>query len=166
MARGGASLARGLALLAAVAASAHAQSAPADGARIDSIFRAYGATGPGCSVGVSRRGEVVLARAYGMADLEHDVPNTATTIFEAGSVSKQVTAASVVLLALDGKLALDDDVRKYLPELPTYEAPITIRHLLNHTSGLRDWGNVSEIGGWPRGTRVYTNELALDVARR
>jgi CubicO group peptidase (beta-lactamase class C family) len=133
-------------------------------ARVDSVFRAYDATTPGCSVGISQRGQVAYTHAYGLADLEHDVPNTAETIFEAGSVSKQLTAASVVLLALDGKLSLDDNVRKYLPELPTYDAPITIRHLLNHTSGLRDWGNVASIGGWPRGTRTYTNDIALDIA--
>ena len=77
-----------------------------------------------------------------MADLEHDVPNTPDTIFEAGSVSKQFTAAAVLLLARDGKLSLDDPVRKYIPELPDYGAPLTIRHMLNHTSGLRDWGSV------------------------
>ena len=85
-----------------------------------------------------------------MADLEHDVPNTPDTIFEAGSVSKQFTAAAVLLLARDGKLSLDDPVRKYIPELPDYGAPLTIRHMLTHTSGLRDWGSVAGIAGWPR----------------
>lgn len=157
----------------AVTSRAGAQGAVAQGVvgqgavpAIDSIFAAFGPTGPGCSVGVSRNDSVTVARAYGLADLEHDVPNTTTTIFEGGSLSKQVTAAAITLLALDGKLSLDDDARKYLPELPTYEAPITLRHLLNHTSGLRDWGNVADYGGWPRTTRVYTNELALDIARR
>ncbi|AHG92456.1 beta-lactamase (plasmid) [Gemmatirosa kalamazoonensis] len=136
------------------------------GAGLDSIFRAYARTdGPGCAVGVSRKGEPLVERAYGMADLEHDVPNTPRTVFEAGSVSKQFTAGAVVLLALDGKLSLDDDVRRWLPELPDYGTPITIRHLLNHTSGLRDWGSVAELGGWPRGTRAYTNDLVLDIAR-
>ena len=134
--------------------------------RLDSIFRAYGGALPGCAVGVSQRGQPAVERAYGMADLEHDVPNVPGTVFEAGSVSKQVTAGAVVLLALDGKLSLDDDVRRYLPELPDYGTPITIRHMLNHTSGLRDWGSMAALGGWPRGTRVYTNDLALDIARR
>ena len=81
----------------------------------------------------------MLAKGYGSADLEHDIPITAETIFEAGSVSKQFTAAAVLLLARDGKLSLDDPVRKYVPELPDYGTPVLIRHMLNHTSGLRDW---------------------------
>jgi len=101
-----------------------------------------------------------------MADLEHDVPNRPDTIFEAGSVSKQFTAAAVLLLARDGKLSLDDPVRKYIPELPDYGTPITIRQMLQHTSGLRDWGNVEDIAGWPRGTRVYTHAHVLDILGR
>ena len=77
-----------------------------------------------------------------MADLEHDVALRPDSIFEAGSVTKQFTAAAVLLLAQQGKLSIDDPVRKYFPELPDYGAPLTIRHLLNHTSGLRDWGSV------------------------
>ena len=104
---------------------------------IDAVFAEHdGTRTPGCAVGVSIAGEPVLLRAYGMADLEHDVPNTAETVFEPGSVSKQFTAAATVLLALDGKLSFDDDIRKYIPELPDYGEPVTIRHLLNHTSGL------------------------------
>ena len=110
-----------------------------------------------------RGGKPVLAKGYGMADLEHDVPITPDTIFEAGSVSKQFTAAAVLLLARDGKLSLDDPVRKYIPELPDYGAPLTIRHMLNHTSGLRDWGSVAGIAGWPRTTRVHTHAHVLDI---
>ncbi len=105
----------------------------------------------------------MLEKAYGMADLEHGVPNRTDTIFEAGSVSKQFTAAAVLLLARDGKLSLDDPVRKYVPELPEYAMPITIRQMLHHTSGLRDWGSVEWIAGWPRGTRVYTHAHVLDI---
>jgi CubicO group peptidase (beta-lactamase class C family) len=86
-------------------------------------------------VGVSIKGRSVLERAYGMADLEHDVKNAPDTIFEAGSVSKQFTAAAVLLIAREGKLSLDDPVRKHIPELPDYGAPLTIRHMLTHTSG-------------------------------
>ena len=158
-----------VALLLSVSASAVAQrpggTLTDPGSRIDSVFRAFGASSPGCAVAVSQRGTVVTQKAYGMAHLEHGVPNTPATIFEAGSVSKQVVAAAVVLLALDGKLSLDDDVRTYLPELPDYGAPITIRHLINHTSGLRDWGSMAALGGWPRGTRVYSNDLVLHIAR-
>ena len=101
-----------------------------------------------------------------MADLEHDVPNAPDTIFEAGSVSKQFTAAAVLLLARDGKLSIDDPVRKYVPELPDYGVPLTIRHMLTHTSGLRDWGEVAGIAGWPRGTRVHTHAHVLDILSR
>ena len=111
-------------------------------------------------------GAPVLTRAYGMADLEHDVPNTPDTIFEAGSVSKQFTAAAVALLARDGKLSLDDPVRKYIPEVPDYGVPLTIRHMLQHMSGLRDWGSLEGIAGWPRGTRVYTHDHVLDIVSR
>src|SRR5439155_18563815 len=116
-------------------------------ARVDAVFARWTAATPGCAAGVAVDGRPVLARAYGMADLEHDVRNTTDTIFEAGSVSKQFTAAAVLLLARDGKLSLDDPVRKYIPEVPDYDAPLTVRHMLNHTSGLRDWGNVAQIGG-------------------
>jgi CubicO group peptidase (beta-lactamase class C family) len=124
------------------------------------------ATSPGCAVGIDRAGSPRFTRAFGLADLEYDIPNKPETIFEAGSVSKQFTAAATVLLALDGKLDLADDVRKYVPELPAYERPITIRHLLNHTSGLRDWGEVAQLAGWPRETRVHTHDHVLDILTR
>ena len=108
----------------------------------------------------------MLLKAYGMADLEHDVRNTPDTIFEAGSVSKQFTAMAVQLLASEGKLSLDDPVRKYIPELPDYGKPLTIRHMLSHTSGLRDWGSVESIAGWPRTTREYTHAHVLDIVSR
>jgi CubicO group peptidase (beta-lactamase class C family)/lysophospholipase L1-like esterase/ketosteroid isomerase-like protein len=133
---------------------------------IDPLFSDWTTSTPGCAVGVSQDGKIVLERAYGMADLEHDVANRPDTIFEAGSVSKQFTAAAVLLLERDGKLSLDDPVRKYIPELPDYGAPITIREMLQHTSGLRDWGNVVDVAGWPRGTRVHTHAHVLDVLSR
>lgn len=111
-------------------------------------------------------GRVLVSKAYGMADLEHDVPNTPETVFEAGSVSKQFTAAGVLLLARDGKLSLDDPVRKYVPELPDYGSPLLIRHMLVHMSGLRDWGSVESIAGWPRTSRVYTHDHVLDIVSR
>lgn len=135
-------------------------------ARVDRVFSRWTSATPGCAVGVAVDGRVALEKAYGMADLERDVPNTAATIFEAGSVSKQFTAAAVLLLARDGKLSLDDPARKYLPELPDYGKRLTIRHMLTHTSGLRDWGTVAGIGGWPRTTRVYTHANVLEIASR
>jgi CubicO group peptidase (beta-lactamase class C family) len=135
-------------------------------ADVDRIFNRWTETTPGCAVGVSVNGRPTLAKAYGLADLERDVRNTADTIFEAGSVSKQFTAAAILLLAKDGKLSLDDQVRKYIPEVPDYGVPLTIRHMLNHSSGLRDWGSVAAISGWPRTTRAYTHSHVLEIVSR
>jgi CubicO group peptidase (beta-lactamase class C family) len=129
----------------------------------EKFTKAYVAPAPGCAAAVSLNGEVVFEKAFGLAELEHNVPNTPQTIFESGSVAKQFTAASLVLLQQDGKLSIDDPVRKYIPELPDYGVPLTIRHLLNHTSGLRDWGTVMSLTGAGRGDRVITQDLALDV---
>jgi CubicO group peptidase (beta-lactamase class C family) len=148
------------------AVPARAQSATSPQAAVDKVFARWTTTTPGCAVGVAVGGKTVLARAYGMADLEHDVPNTPDTIFEAGSVAKQFTAMAILLLASDGKLSLDDPARKYVPELPDYGAPLTVRHLLNHTSGLRDWGSVAGIAGAPRTTREYTHAHVLDIVSR
>src|ERR1044071_3262643 len=125
--------------------------------------KAYVGPAPGCAAAVSVNGETVFEKAFGLAELEHNVPNTAQTIFESGSVAKQFTAASLVLLQQEGKRKLDDPVRKYIPELPDYGMPLTIRHLLNHTSGLRDWGTVLGLTGGGRGDRVISQDLALDV---
>jgi CubicO group peptidase (beta-lactamase class C family) len=137
------------------------------------IFASWNSTtSPGCAVGVHRADlPAPVLRAWGMAELEHGVPNTPSTIFEAGSVSKQFTAAAVILLELDGVLSLDDEVRRWIPELPDY-APhyegrqITLRHLVQHTSGLRDWGAVAAIGGWSRGERTHTHDHVLEIAAR
>jgi len=104
---------------------------------VDSLFSGYSSATPGCAVGIERDGQPVLERAYGAADLEHGVPNRVDTVFEAGSVTKQFTAASVLLLVQDSRLSLQDSVRKYIPELPEYAAAITVAELLGHTSGLR-----------------------------
>ena len=132
----------------------------------EKFSKAYVGPGPGCAAAVSLNGETVFEKAFGLADLEHNVPNTTQTIFESGSVAKQFTAAAVVLLQQDGKLSLDDPVRKYITELPDYGSPLTIRHLLNHTSGLRDWGAVLSLTGAGRGERVISQDLALDVITR
>ena len=142
------------------------QSPVAADSKVDAVFAKWTPATPGCAVGVATGGSPVLARGYGMADLEHDARITPDTIFEAGSVSKQFTAASVMLLARDGKLSLDDQVRKYIPELPDYGSPLTIRYMLNHTSGLRDWGSVAGVAGSPRGSRAYTHAHVLEIVSR
>jgi len=129
----------------------------------EKFTKAYVGPAPGCAAAVSLNGETVFEKAFGLADLELNVPNTPQTIFESGSVAKQFTAAALVLLQQDGKLSIDDPVRKYIPELPDYSAPLTIRHLLNHTSGLRDWGTVMSLTGAGRGDRVISQDLAFDV---
>jgi CubicO group peptidase (beta-lactamase class C family) len=159
-------LASALLALAIAACPAPATRAQTVDSSIDSVFAKYSASTPGCAVGVERAGQPVLVRAYGAADLEHGVPNRVDTVFEAGSVSKQFTAASILLLAQDGRLSLQDPVRKYIPELPDYSGPITVAELLGHTSGLRDWGGVEDIAGWPRGDRVYSMDEVLHVAAR
>lgn len=138
-----------LALLPAVPLAAQA---PTSAARIDSIFSFASASSPGCAVATARDGKVLFARGYGMADLEHSVPITPESAFYLASVSKQFTAAAIHLLALDGKLSLDDDVRKHVAEFPDYGKPITIRHLIHHTAGLRDYLSlffVAGIGDFP-----------------
>lgn len=133
----------------------------------DSVFARWNSThSPGCAVGIARDGRPLLTRGYGMANLETGTPITGETIFESGSVAKQFTATAVVLLAMDGKLSLSDPVRKYFPELPEYDRPITIRHLLTHTSGLREWSSLVSAAGWPRGQRAHTQADLLDAVFR
>jgi CubicO group peptidase (beta-lactamase class C family) len=131
--------------------------------QIDNIFSSWNNATPGGSILVARGEKIIYHKAFGLADLEHNTPNTTETVFESGSVAKQFVAASVLLLASEGKLSMQDDVRKYIPELPQYNATITIQHLMNHTSGIKDWGSLYSVTGWPRATRVYTQELALDI---
>lgn len=134
---------------------------------VDSIFEPWDhSERPGCAVGVARDGQTLFSKAYGMADLEHHVPNTSATIFEAGSISKQFVAAAIGLLVQDDSLSLDDDVREYVPELPDYGETITLRHLLTHTSGLRDWGSVAAISGWGRSSRTHDHDHVLDILNR
>ncbi|MBC6489711.1 serine hydrolase domain-containing protein [Flavihumibacter stibioxidans] len=145
-----------------------AQQPFADTARaIDKILNPWsGKNMPGVSIAISRNGQLVYANAVGMADLEHAVHNDTATIFEAGSVSKQFTAAAILLLEQQGKLSQQDDIRKFVPEMPDYGHPVRIYHLIHHLSGLRDWGAVAEVEGWPRSTRAHTNAHALQIMSR
>ena len=125
--------------------------------RVDAVFAAYDRPdSPGCALSVMRDGRIIYERGYGMANLDLGVPNSPATIFDIGSTSKQFTAASIVLLAQRGKLALDDDIRKYVPEIPATRRPITIRQMLHHTSGLRDYLDLMELAG------VQTEDLTTD----
>ncbi len=158
-------MSRLLLVILAFAVSSFAESPSPD--ETGRIFAKYQSKdSPGCAAAVEARGHEPWSGAYGMADLEHGIANTPSSVFEVGSVSKQFTAAAVLLLAERGKLSLDDDVRKYFPELSDFQWRITVRQLLNHTSGLRDWGEIEEIAGWPRGTREYRHSDVLDIIRR
>jgi CubicO group peptidase (beta-lactamase class C family) len=148
-------------LLVAVAVSAQTVQKQA---QVDHIFSEFNNHTPGCSVGVAQNGTVVLETGYGMADLERHVPIGPATIFESGSVAKQFTGAALLLLAQQGKISLDDPLRKYLPELPDYGVPLTIRHVLSHTSGLREWRSIAEYRGLPEGRLVYNNQDLLEMA--
>jgi len=117
--------------------------------KVDAVFAAYDKPdSPGCALGVIRDGRLVYAHGYGFANLEHQIPITPHTVFDIGSTSKQFTATSVVLLAQQKKLSLDDDVHKYVPEIPAYGKTITIRHLLHHTSGIRDYLALMSLAGF------------------
>jgi len=156
-----ASLAPALAQEKAAAAEVSAE------AKVDRVFERWSRSDtPGCVVGVAVDGKPVLVRAYGMANLEYGLRLRPDTIFESGSVAKQFTAAAVALLVQDGKLALDDPARKYLPELPDFGTPILIRHFLNHTSGLRSQWPLLELSGRPTGRAVHTNEEILELVGR
>jgi CubicO group peptidase (beta-lactamase class C family) len=136
-------------------------------ARVDAVFKEYdSATSPGCAVAVYQDGKILYKRAYGMANLDHDVRLSTSSVFHVASVSKQFTAAAILLLAQDGKLALDDDIRKYLPEVPDFGTKITIRHLANHTSGIRDQWDLLGLAGWRYSRDLITDEDVLELLAR
>jgi CubicO group peptidase (beta-lactamase class C family) len=119
-----------------------------DNAMVDAIFASWDLPGsPGCALAVAQDGALKYSRGYGYANLDYDIPITPQTVFDVASITKQFNAASLSMLALEGKLSLDDDVRKWLPELPEFEWPITLRHMLHHTSGLRDYLNLFPLAG-------------------
>ncbi len=152
-------------LAVAVAVPAAAQTPPIS--KLDSVFSQFRRTdGPGCAVAVSRNGEPLVAKGYGMADMAQGIAISPQSVFHVASVSKQFTAMSLVLLAASGKISLDDDVRKYIPELPTYGPPITIRHFLTHTSGIRDQWNLLMTAGWRLGDDIITEQDVLDIVTR
>src|SRR5688572_29266494 len=106
--------------------------------QIDDLFSGYNSTTPGVAVAVVKDGKIIFKKGYGTANLEYDIPITTKTVFQLASVSKQFTAFSIYLLEKQGKLSLEDDVRKYLPEVPDAGKTVRIKHLLSHTSGIKD----------------------------
>ena len=117
--------------------------------KVDAIFEKYNSNSdPGCAVSVIHNGQVVFTKGYGLANLEYDIGITPSTVFDIASVSKQFTGFAISTLLQEGKIALDDDIRKYLTEVPDFGKKITIRHLIHHTSGLRAWPQTLNVAGW------------------
>lgn len=133
--------------------------------KVDQLFATWDKPeSPGAAIAVIKDGVVVYKRGYGSANLEYNVPITPQTVFHVASVSKQFTAFAIALLAHQGKLSLDDDIRKHLPEVPDFGKKITIRHLIHHTSGLRDQWTLLGMAGW-RLDDVITKEHILKMVR-
>ena len=133
-----------------------------DTAAIDNVFADFNSETPGCALGVVQSGQLVYGRGYGMANLEHGIPINTTSVFRIGSVSKQFAAAVAALAAMEGYLDLEDPLQKWIPELPDYGEPLTLRHTLNHTSGLRDYITLMSLKGL-RGDDFYTVAELLEV---
>lgn len=134
---------------------------------VDAVFAAHsGPDSPGCAVGVLQNGRTALAKGYGLADLEHRIPLTPTSRFYMASVSKQFTAMSLLLAEREGKLKLDDSVRKYLPELPPYTDAVTIRRMLDHTAGLRDYLSLWVLRGFSNESVLREDPSLALIARQ
>ncbi len=159
-----------LAVLTIALAAASAALFAADETTTDKVDRLFAAwdktTSPGASLAVVKDGKIVYERGYGLARLEDGIVNTPDKVFDIGSVSKQFTAACVAMLVREGKVGLDDDIRKYIPEMPAYERPVTVNHLLHHTSGLRDYNELLSLAGFRPESDSPTVEEALEVIRR
>lgn len=157
---------RVLAFLSLPAAAVAQRVPPATIDSIDAIYSKWSKPdGPGCAMGVYQSGSALVERGYGLANLEYDAPNTPLTPFIVGSVSKQFTAAAIALLVTRGQLALDDDIRKYVPEIPDYGKTITVGELVHHTSGLRDFWTLVGAAGM-RFDDTYTGDDILRLAAR
>lgn len=132
---------------------------------IDRVFAHFNNDTPGAALAVVVNGEIIYKQGYGMSNLEYDIPITPSSIFQVGSIAKQFTAMCFVLLAQQGKLSADDDIRKYIPEVPDFGETITIRHLLYHTSGLRDQWHLFAMAGW-RDSDVKTQSDVINLVSR
>jgi CubicO group peptidase (beta-lactamase class C family) len=147
----------------ALAAPARAQRTGTIISAVDAIFAPWDETGsPGCALGVVEDGEFIYERGYGFANLDWDIPSATDTVFYVGSVSKQFTAAVIALLAEEGTVDLDENIREYFPEIRRYAQPITVRHLVHHTSGLRDIYTLMSLAGI-RLEDVFTDEQAIEL---
>ncbi|MBK7711013.1 MAG: beta-lactamase family protein [Bacteroidales bacterium] len=114
---------------------------------VDSLFAKYDSTSPGCDIGIVYHGKLIYKKGYGMADIENQIPNTPDKLFDIASTSKQFTAFCILLLQEQGKLSIEDKIKKYIPELPDCYEPVLIKHLLTHTSGIRDHYDLMDLTG-------------------
>lgn len=121
--------------------------------------------GPGAAVAIQKDGVIIYKKGYGLANLEYDIPVDPSTVFHIASVSKQFTAYSILLLEAEGKLSIDDDIRKYIPEVPDFGKTITLKHLVTHTSGMRDQWNLLAMAGW-RLDDVITKEHVMKLVSK
>lgn len=137
-----------------------------DGAAIDAIFADIEAGMPGCAVGVYNAGEVLFANGYGLANADYALPITPQSVFYLGSVGKQFTAAAVLHAEGAGHLSLNDPVQKWITEMREYDAPVTVRHLIHHTSGVRDYLTLMNLGGVPLETPISDAEVIELIARQ
>jgi CubicO group peptidase (beta-lactamase class C family) len=155
-----------LAAYGAFAAAPAVQAQDAYGAQVDSLFAEYATPGsPGCAVGVIREGAPAWIRGYGNGNLDHGIPLDGRSVFYLASVSKQFTAAAIVLAEAAGYLSLDDDLTRWVPELASHDAPITLRQLVHHTSGLRDYLTLIPLSG-RRADDHWTDEALLGLIGR
>lgn len=138
----------------------------AEAAAIDTIFADYNGATPGCAVAVDYRGEIIHSQGYGMADLEQGIAFSPDSAVYAGSVSKQVVAMAAMILDRQGKIDLDATVRTYLPELPPYADTITVRQILHHTSGIRDYFNLFFLAGQPFGAVITEDDILALLAQQ
>ncbi len=128
--------------------SMNAQQSISQQTKIDALFSKWNKQNtPGGSVGIIKDGKLIFSKGYGMANLDYNIPNGPETVFKIASTSKQFTAASIVILAQQGKLSLQDKLSAYFPKFPSYADNITIQHLLNHTSGIRDYIILARLSG-------------------
>jgi len=139
---------------------------PSNVAAINNVFSDIKSDGPGCVLSIMKDGSMLYQNGYGLANIEHNIPITPDTVFRIASTSKQFTAMSTIILAEEGKISLDDDIRKYLPEMPDYGKPITIQNLINHTSGIRDFLTLFFLKGYKDQDYYTESELFKMLARQ
>jgi CubicO group peptidase (beta-lactamase class C family) len=135
--------------------------------KVDAIFAEYDKTNsPGCALAILKDGKIIYKRGYGMSNMEYNIAITPTSIFHIASISKQFTAAAIVHLSLEGKLSLNDDIRKHIPEVPDFGHTITFNNLIHHTSGIRDQWTLQRLAGWRAGDLITEKDILDMLARQ